>query len=264
MKNFTFLLGTIFFLVLVCLSVSCRKPPPEPEKKKPIPTSVTDIDGNTYNVMRFGNKLWMGENLMVTRYDTESPISGDTIAKATNKLSVDIQTPSYKDARFFIESPDTDNLTDEIRNSLGFLYNWSAAAGTSINNTTVADRIQGVCPNGWRLPTSADFDTLCLLVGGKEMAGKALKSTQGWLINSGTNESGMNCYPAGLAIRDNASFVGKLIMFWSSKSMVYNNTKAEVLYLYFSNDNAEVKNINKEQANSVRCVLDLDSSYIGF
>jgi uncharacterized protein (TIGR02145 family) len=264
MKNYAFLFGTLILFVLVCVSTSCKKPPPEPEKKKPIPTSVTDIDGNTYNVKRFENKLWMTENLRVTRYDTESIRSGDTIPEATNHHGVDMQKPYFKDARNFKESPDTDNLTDEIRKSLGLLYNWSAAAGTTVNNTTVADIIQGICPNGWRLPRAVDFDTLCLILDGKEITGKKLKSVYGWYTNSGTNESGMNCYPAGLAIRNDVSFVGKQTMFWSTMSQIGNNTKAEVLRLFFNQDNAEVVSINKIQANSVRCVMDLDDSYIGF
>jgi uncharacterized protein (TIGR02145 family) len=263
MKNCSFVFGVIIVVVLVCLSGACKKPHPDLPPKKSIPTSVTDIDSNTYTIKRFGNILWMKENLRVTRYDKESLRSGDSIAEA-GKQFVDIHEPYFKDARFFVDPPDTDNLTDEIRKSLGFLYNWSAAAGTTLTNTTVADKIQGICPNGWRLPTATDFDTLCLYLGGKDMAGIALKSTHGWLLNSGTNESGMNCYPAGLAIRNNATFVGKQSMFWSSKSLQGNNTKADVLQLLFNQDKVEIKSINKTQANSVRCVMDLDSTYLGF
>jgi len=264
MKNHAFFFGVVIMLVFACLSVSCRKPPPEPPKKKPIPTSVTDIDGNIYKVKRFENKLWMTENLRVTRYDTESPLSGDSIAEA-GKQSIDIQEPYLKDVRNFVESPFTDNLTDEIRNSFGLLYNWSAAAGTTLNNTTIVNKIQGICPNGWHLPTSDDLDNLCTISGGKEVAGKKLKSQKGWYMTSGTDESGMNCYPAGLATGNwVVSMVGQQTMFWSSKNQLGSITKAEVLRLFFNQDKADIVGINKIQANSVRCVMDLDSTFLGF
>jgi len=266
MKNFVLLFKTAVILVLLCLSGACKKTESKPEKPvlKPIPSSVTDIDGNTYNVIRIENKLWMTENLKVTRYDTESLCSKCSIPEATDTQGVDEKMPYFKDTRNFIEAPYTDNFTDEVRNSLGYLYNWSAAAGTTANNTTVNDKIQGICPNGWRLPTANDFDSLSLFFGGNEQSGKALKSLNGWYLTSGDNESNMNCYPAGLAIKNNVSFAGKQTMFWSTKSMSTNITRANVMKLSYNQDNTEHSYINKAQANSVRCVLDLDESYIGF
>ena len=48
----------------------------------------------------------------------------------------------------------------------GRLYNW--------------DMARTVCPEGWRLPDSADFEKLISAAGGAEVAGYALKSTSGW------------------------------------------------------------------------------------
>jgi len=266
MKKIALFCGLLIITMLLCFFTSCKKSSSEVEKPvpKPIPTSVTDIDGNVYNVKRFDDKLWMTENLRVTRYDTETPRVHDTIYEATNEQGVDMQKPYFKDARSFEESPFTDNLNTVSRNSLGLLYNWSAAAGTTVNNTTIKDTIQGICPNGWRLPTPADFESLCNHFGGKELAGKKLKSISGWYMDSGTDESEMCCYPAGLAIRNDVSFMGKQTIFWSSKSLPFNNSKAEALKLFFGQDEATLQGINKIQANSVRCILDLNGSYIGF
>jgi len=263
MKNFILLFGTVNMLILLCLAGACKKQDSASEKKR-IPTSVTDIDGNIYKVKRFENKLWMVENLRVTHYDTESLCKKDTIFEATESQGVDVQRPYFKDARYFKESPDTDNLTDDIRNSLGFLYNWCAASGITGSSTSVTEFVQGICPNGWRLPNSTDFEELCNYLGEKETAGKKLKSVKGWLANNGTDESDMNCYPAGLAIRNNVSFMGKQTIFWSSKNHQMNSTKAEVLKLFYEQDHAEILGVDKTQANSVRCILDLDASYIGF
>ena len=260
MKYQFFFLNSII-IVLICFAASCTKPQPDPEppKPEPIPTSVTDIDGNEYKVKQFGGTLWMMENLRVSRYDTASVCSGKIIPEAINNQSVDIDKPYYKDVENFTESPYTDNLTSEIRKSLGFLYNWSAAAGTATNNITVGGNTQGICPNGWRLPTATDLDSLCYYLGGKEVAGEKLKSKYGWYTEtgSGTNESEMNCYPAGLAIDYNVSFVGKQTIFWSSTNNLVNSSKAEVLKLSYDQDAAERIYLNKIQANSVRCVKKL-------
>ena len=243
----------------------CPPKPPKPPKPepKPIPTSVTDIDNNVYQVKRFGNILWMAENLRVTRYDTESPLSGDTIAAATYNHTVDIGKPYYIDARDFEELPYTESLTNEIRNSLGFLYNWSAAAGVAANNTGVKDSIQGICPNGWRLPCSKDFNSLFYYLGGQEVAGQKLKSMYGWYTQSGsgTNESRLNCYPAGSAANNFVLLVGKQTMFWSTTIPIGDITRAVTLKLFYDKEEAETPNINKFQANSVRCVMDITNEY---
>jgi len=255
--KYQFLFLNSILIVLICVTVACKKPASEPDlpTPKPIPTSVTDIDGNEYSVKQFGKTLWMTENLKVTRYDTESPRSGDTITQAVNNKIVDIEKPYYYEVKDCTNPPYTDNLTDKIRQSLGFLYNWSAAAGVVKNGYSVADKIQGICPNGWRLPNVKDLDSLCYYVGGAEVAGKKLKSNSGWYTGSGSNESEMNCYPAGLAAGNVAFLVGQQTMFWSSYAII--NSKSAVFKLFFDQDAAEVLYINQYQANSVRCVMDL-------
>lgn len=44
-----------------------------------------------------------------------------------------------------------------------------------------------VCPEGWHLPSKADFETLLDSVGGQLVAGKVLKFQSGW-NNSGDSD----------------------------------------------------------------------------
>ncbi|MCL1851350.1 MAG: fibrobacter succinogenes major paralogous domain-containing protein [Bacteroidetes bacterium] len=245
----------LFVITLMFVLCACPPPPPPPPPVPP-PTSVTDIDGNTYSVKQFGTTIWMTENLRVTRYDTLSPRRDELIAVATYEHTVDIEKPYYIDVQDFKEPPYTDNLTKEIRKSLGLLYNWSAAAGTQTNNTTVGSGTQGICPNGWVLPTNDDYQQLLDYIGDPDISGQKLKSISGWYTNSGsgTDKSGMHCYPAGLAANNFVSLVGQQTMFWSLTSSSGYNKKANVLKLFYDSDETEILSVNKFQANSVRCV----------
>jgi uncharacterized protein (TIGR02145 family) len=258
MKNYSVLTFIVSMFVLISLGSSCGPEPPDPpDPPKPsVPTTVTDIDGNIYHVKRFGSILWMTENLRVMRYDTASSRSGIPIAVASSNQSVDYNQPYYIDLREFEDAPYTDNLTSEIRKSMGLLYNWSAAAGTTENNTSAGNGVQGICPNGWSLPSNKDIDSLLFYLGGKEIAGQKLKAKQGWYLSgSGTNESEMNCYPAGLAVSHYVNeLVGQQTMFWTSVSQYGNNNKAGVLQLLYNKDDAIKLDIGKFQASSVRCV----------
>ena len=51
----------------------------------------------------------------------------------------------------------------------------------------VRRRIVPVCPEGWHLPSKADFETLLDSVGGQLVAGKVLKFQSGW-NNSGDSD----------------------------------------------------------------------------
>jgi len=62
----------------------------------------------------------------------------------------------------------------------GRLYNWEAA--------------KMVCPKGWKLPDTADWRALVKIAGGREIAGKLLKSNKGW---NGTNDYGFSALPGG-------------------------------------------------------------------
>jgi uncharacterized protein (TIGR02145 family) len=70
---------------------------------------------------------------------------------------------------------DPDNCT-----TYGRLYNWDAA--------------MKVCPAGWRLPDTLDWNRLVVAVGGYEVAGKKLKATHGWNDYQGRSGTGTDNY----------------------------------------------------------------------
>ena len=83
----------------------------------------------------------------------------------------------------------------------GHLYDWYAAADTgrygSIDSVETAyrlgNRIQGICPEGWYLPSDLDYEGLNIY------PTEDLRSTSYWINGAGnTNATGFNSLPGGL------------------------------------------------------------------
>ena len=149
---------------------------------------------------------------------------------------------------------------------LGRLYTWAEA--------------KTVCPEGWRLPTKADFEALVIAAPGNvaqsrtgnsgavsNKVGAKLKSRDGWFKKgNGSDEFGFNALPAGyrgaiLKADDGAITGGKFdgiggyAYFWSATEDAENpESNAYYLFLSFSNDAASINAFAKEDYRSVRCV----------
>ena len=132
---------------------------------------------------------------------------------------------------------------------LGRLYSWAEAAS--------------VCPEGWRLPTKADFEKLIaeMLKGGvassKGDAGAALKAKDGWFKKgNGSDVLGFKALPAGFRGADGKfDGIGGYAYFWSAtEDDEFPESLAYYLFLSFSSDVASVNAFAKEDYRSVRCV----------
>ena len=153
---------------------------------------------------------------------------------------------------------------------LGRLYTWAEA--------------KMVCPEGWRLPTKADFAALIsavnLATSGdattsragnsgvvSNKVGAALKSRDGWFKKgNGTDDFGFNALPAGyrgaISKADDGMVsggkfdgIGGYAYFWSADEDAENpESNAFYLFLSFSSDAASLNAFAKEDYRSVRCV----------
>ncbi|MBP5439589.1 MAG: fibrobacter succinogenes major paralogous domain-containing protein [Fibrobacter sp.] len=137
---------------------------------------------------------------------------------------------------------------------LGRLYTWAEA--------------RSVCPEGWRLPTKEDFESLVAAqYSSQSRAGAALKSRDGWFKKgNGSDEFGFNALPAGyrgavLTTDDGTVTGGKFdgiggyAYFWSADEDAENpESNAFYLFLSFSSDAASINAFAKEDYRSVRCV----------
>jgi len=103
-------------------------------------STMSDIDGNIYNTVLIGNQCWMKENLKTTSYRDGTPIEypgNDNLAWQDNN------TGAYS---WYNNDPGW-------KISYGALYNWHA-----VNNTN------SLCPEGWHVPSDADWLQLLLYV----------------------------------------------------------------------------------------------------
>ena len=127
-------------------------------------------------------------------------------------------------------------------NKYGCYYTWPVA--------------MEVCPEGWHLPTTTEWNTLFTAVGGSRTAGKILKFTSDWGdYSKGTDAFGFSALPAGGFCPDYTEAPGVGAFFWSSiengRNLAYGmplDVKDDYASLHGSYD--------KNCAFSVRCIKD--------
>jgi uncharacterized protein (TIGR02145 family) len=87
----------------------------------------------------------------------------------------------------------------------GRLYTWTAATY--------------VCPEGWHLPTKAEWENLfaAVALGGQSIAGAKLKAQTGWSgSGNGTDAYGFSALPAGIKYSSGVFDSGDCAYFWSA------------------------------------------------
>jgi uncharacterized protein (TIGR02145 family) len=112
-----------------------------------------------------------------------------------------------------------------------------------------------VCPSGWHLPTNEEWEVLTATVGGKETAGKYLKTVSGWYKNgNGTDTYGFSALPGGTGYSDGSFYdVGYDGDWWSASEY-----KSET---YFEDIHYDISaklwlSLDKSSLRSVRCLQD--------
>lgn len=154
------------------------------------PTSVTDVDGNTYPVVRVGDLCWMAENLKVTRMPDETPIA----SIAPPWTSIDI--PLMYDVAGATIPVGLGGGTVPADPLWGKVYNYAAASNMEGYSSEFPSGIQGICPDNWHLPSIAELNDLFSNGGGSG----GLKSSNSLYwdnVSSHTNSSGFSAIGCG-------------------------------------------------------------------
>ena len=163
---------------------------------------------------------------------------------------------TYKTVTIGTQTWMAENLNYETANS--YCYDDSASNCTKYGRLYEWEVATTACPEGWHLPTKAEFETLFTAVGGESIAGQKLKSTTGWTAYSGiTNEDAFafSALPAGNRGDDGDCYTeGYYAFFWSSTELSSYN--AYNMYLYYSINDAYLNYNYKDSGFSVRCLKD--------
>jgi len=197
-------------------------------------------DGQSYATVEINEQCWMAENL---NYGTM------------------ISTGNYQNNNEIPEKYCLNNSTS-FCDELGGLYMW----GEMMNYTSTPGG-QGICPDGWHVPTDSEWFALENFADASisnpnatgwrgSIGGKKLKSTQtgspyNWTSNPGTDDYGFTARPGGYRNTSGySSGIGTNTAFWTSTP----NHNRELYYGY----NAIYRSTSSSHyfGFSVRCVKD--------
>jgi len=217
-------------------------------------------DSKIYKGVKIKNQTWMAENL---NYAYTNGTSGSS-------FSFSGIGPAHLDSSSFclLNNP-------SYCNTYGRLYVWSAAmdsAGVIEGNTangcgygkiicTAELPVRGACPEGWHLPSSAEWNTLINNVGGTDVAGYNLKATSGWYTNEAASDAySFSALPGESLANKNAiginpytaEMLGESANFWTSTYS--SNNYADAVDLDYNYWSADVFGRDVSSAYSVRCI----------
>jgi uncharacterized protein (TIGR02145 family) len=203
---------------------------------------IDSRDGISYETVQIGDHCWMAENLNI----------GTRIDGSNNQIDNGIiEKYCYNNAEANCDV-------------YGGLYQWD-----EMMQYIITAGVQGICPEGWHLPTDAEWCTLeqevdptitCSSIGwrGLDGGGKLKETgTTHWNgPNTGaTNSSGFTALPGGSRYTDGSFiYLGYNGLCWSSSK----SDASDGLGRHLDYDNAQVRryNYDKSRGFSVRCLKD--------
>lgn len=124
------------FLMFIILSSSCR-------------SIITDFDGNEYHQIVIGKQTWLLEDLKSAHFSDGTPISSN-LDSAEWDSTRNAAYCSYKNA-----NPSSVS---------SYLYNWHAVCNA-----------KKICPKGWKVPDTTDWNILINFFGDKSQAADSIK-----------------------------------------------------------------------------------------
>ena len=151
----------------------------------------------------------------------------------------------------------------------GKLYTWSAAmdsAGVFTNRgkgcgrgktCTPSYTVRGICPEGWHLPDTTEWNALLKAIGGETGSAKKLKASNSWTTGyTGTDDYGFSALPTGNCPSPSECVdMTKSTDIWSSTE--YSTLGAYYRYTFVdakTPNNMILDYQNKSTARPIRCV----------
>jgi uncharacterized protein (TIGR02145 family) len=217
--------------------------------------TVTDIDGNIYRTVLINYQCWLKENIKSKHYADGTPLVDGT---GVGNWESDFSTKYWFD---YDDDPDNSLIYGRLYSAAAALNGESGLGGDTII-------IQGICPNGWHIPSNIEWKSLELFLGidfwdlegigfqGTD-EGDKLKETGNyfWWQDNGKNTYGFSALGSGIKYGDGRfEFLRIWASFWSS-------TATNQYILYTRGINARFGGIYNEgglfdTGYSCRCIKD--------
>ena len=213
--------------------------------------SMTDSrDGHVYRTVKIGEQIWMAENLNYADSAKTRSLKGRSWCYNNMPKNCDVAGRLYS----WAASIDSLKLATNSNNPLDCGYR---------KTCTLPEKVQGICPDGWHLPTYSEWVSLFTAVGGQSTASAKLKSQSGWYSigsgddafgGGGDDSFGFSALPAGeYYYSGNFSYGAYHALFWSSTEV--GDGYAIGMELDYANDGASLYNdCIKVDGFSVRCI----------
>ena len=239
-------------LPLLLLLAGCSEPTGPTIPPEVAPGTFTDArDGREYGYRGIGRQVWMTENL-----DFGEPVEGSALQANASESLAQKYCPFDADSNCI---------------AYGGLYQWHTAmalpevcdnAPTGTAPCLVDSVHRGICPQGWHVPTRAEWQQLeewvdALTDGPIDDEGSSLKSAAGWLgtPGNGTDLVGFAGLPGGNRNGGLYYSLGAFGYWWTASEI--DATFAGYRYL-FGNFNLLVDGVNfkSNYGFSLRCLRD--------
>lgn len=209
-------------------------------------TFIDERDNEVYNIVQIGSQIWMAENLKY--YPSIDDLVNSSVGSATE--------PHYYVYNYYgIQPPSAEAINNF--NNYGVLYNWAAAMNGANSSNTSPSGVQGVCPDGWHLPSVAEWNQLISFVGTN--AGSKLKEIGDdyWDVSIDvTNAFGFSARGGG-SRQPTGFFNLRINGHWiTSTQDVNNENQMEAIWMQSNLGIAGNQQAPKDYAGSIRCVRD--------
>jgi len=188
------------------------------------PPTIPDGEGHIYKVTKLARLCWT-ENLRSTLYpDGVTPIP-------------------------FAKPYACPGCPTQLDTIFGLLYSWYSAMGEPAPSRSTF--VQGICPNGWHIPSQAEWELL------STYDAKQLMSTQYWLDppGNGTDNFGFTALPAGKYEDTSGRFIDiyGFAGWWATEA---NSGTASYFEIAYYCSAGQKKSTSCFNGLSVRCVAD--------
>ncbi|MBR4648288.1 MAG: hypothetical protein IKO75_14350, partial [Bacteroidales bacterium] len=204
-----------------------------------------DCEGNVYHGVRVGCDCWTQTNLQSNCYGEPN----ECVVTGTCEDPIPC-VYEYESDRF----PDVDQNVGIY----GRLYCAEAALDDSVVNEN--GHIQGICPEGWYLPTPEQYEQLYLYGGGTSiLTADGLRSPLYWFDGGGNNATGFSALPAGIYNGATQQYERMTLdtYFWATE-IIHGEVRSAAYKITYDCNEIQRTDIDFGYGISVRCIKEKD------